>query len=191
MMYTGVYTLIYGGLKMKEVKKLTYTALLTAWAMIIPFVFGFMTIVIGPFTATITSHVPMFLSMFLGPKAAVITGIGSALGFFITKGPLVGARALMHAFVGLMGAMLIQKKVSFQKVTFYTAPLHGILEALVVLAFVALGAEVKYAGNLLSYLVITVLVGSILHHTVDGIISWALSKSLSKASNSDLIRQKV
>ncbi|SKA72842.1 niacin transporter [Clostridium sp. USBA 49] len=176
---------------MKDIKKLTYTALLTAWAMIIPFVFGFMTVVIGPFTATITSHVPMFLSMFLGPQAAVITGIGSALGFFMTKGPLVGLRALMHSFVGLMGALLIQKNVSFPKVVFFTAPVHGILEAMVVFVFVALGAEVKYTGSLANFLIITVLVGSILHHTVDGLISWALSKSLSKASNNKLIKEKA
>lgn len=176
---------------MKDIKKLTYTALLTAWAMIIPFVFGFMTVVIGPFTATITSHVPMFLSMFLGPQAAVITGLGSALGFFMTKGPLVGLRALMHSFVGLMGALLIQKKVSFPKVVLFTAPVHGILEAAVVFVFVALGAEVKYTGSLGNFLIITVLVGSILHHTVDGVISWALSKSLSKASNNKLIKEKA
>lgn len=176
---------------MKDVKKLTYTALLTAWAMIIPFVFGFMTVIIGPFTATITSHVPMFLSMLLGPQAAVITGIGSALGFFMTKGPIIGARALMHALVGLMGALLIKRKVSFQKVVFFTAPVHGILEAVVVLIFIALGSEVKYAGNLANFLVITVLVGSILHHAVDGIISWVLSKSLSKVSSSELIKQKI
>lgn len=176
---------------MKDVKKLTYTALLTAWAIIIPFVFGFMTIIVGPFTATITSHVPMFLSMFLGPQAAIMTGLGSALGFFLTKGPVIGARALMHAFVALAGAIMIRRNIPFQRVVLFTAPLHGLLEALVVLGFVLAGAQVKYTGNLTSFLIITVAVGTILHHGVDGIISWVLSKSLARASKNELANQKL
>ncbi|MCM8711337.1 ECF transporter S component [Clostridium sp. SYSU_GA19001] len=174
---------------MKDIKKLTYTALLTAWAIIIPFVFGFMSVTIGPFTATLTAHVPMFLSMFLGPQAAVITGLGSALGFFITKGPIIGARALMHVFVGLIGAILLQKNVSFHKVAIFTALVHGILEALVVLGFVSVGAQVKYAGNLASFLVITVGVGTVLHHSADAAISWVLVKFLSKAGGSVIAKQ--
>lgn len=176
---------------MKNVKKLTYTAILTAWAIIIPFVFGFMSVTIGPFTATLTSHVPMFLSMFLGPQAAVITGLGSALGFFMTKGPVIGARALMHTFVGLMGAILLRRNIPFHKVALFTAPVHGILEALVVLSFVSLGAQVKYAGDLANFLIITVGVGTILHHGADAVISWVLAKSLSKASQSELVKQNL
>lgn len=176
---------------MKDVRKLTYTALLTAWAIIIPFVFGFMSVTIGPFTATLTAHVPMFLSMFLGPGAAVMTGLGSALGFLLTKGPIIGLRALMHAIVGLVGAILLRKGVSFSKTALITAPIHGLLEALVVLGFVAAGSQVKYAGSLASFLVITVGVGSILHHGVDAVISYVVAKSVSKATKTDLANQNM
>ena len=191
MMYTGVYTVINGGVKLKDVKKLTYTALLTAWAIIIPFVFGFMSITVPPFSATLTAHVPMFLSMFLGPGAAVMTGLGSALGFFITKGPIIGARALMHAFVGLIGAVLLRKGVSFNKVVLLTAPVHALLEALVVLGFLTFGAQVKYVGSVANFLIITVGVGTILHHGVDAVISFVVAKSISKATKVDLVKQNI
>jgi niacin transporter len=176
---------------LKDVRKLTYAALLTAWAIIIPFVFGFMSVQVGPFSATLTAHVPMFLSMFLGPGAAVMTGLGSALGFALTKGPIIGGRALMHALVGLLGAVLLKKNVSFSKVVFITAPLHGILEALVVVGFISIGMVPKYAGSLVYYIIMLVGVGTILHHFVDGIISFVLAKSLSKATKSDLSKQHI
>jgi niacin transporter len=180
-----------GGVIMNDVRKLTYTALLTAWALIIPFVFGFMSVTIGPFTATLTAHVPMFLSMFLGPQAAVIAGLGSALGFFMTKGAIIGARAFMHVFVGLMGAFMLRKNIPFHKVVLFTAPVHGLLEALVVLGLLTGGAQVKYVGSVTSFLIITVGVGTVLHHTVDGIISWVVAKSVSKATKNELAKQNM
>lgn len=176
---------------MKEVRRLTFTALLTAWAIIIPFVFGFMSVTVGPFTATLTAHVPMFLSMLLGPAPAIMTGLGSALGFFLTKGPIIGLRALMHSIVGFIGAVLLKRGVSFGKVAAITAPIHGILEALVVLGFVTAGSQVKYVGSLASFLVITVGVGTILHHSVDAAISYVVSKAVSKAAKVDLANQNM
>jgi niacin transporter len=188
-MYTSVYTGVKGGVKMKDVKKLTLTALLTAWAIIIPFVFGFMSVTVGPFTATLTAHVPMFLSMLLGPGAAIMTGLGSALGFFLTKGPLIGARGLMHVIVGFIGAVLLRRGISYSKVVLITAPLHGILEALVVLGFISVGAQVKYAGNLANFLVITVAVGTVLHHSVDAAIAYVVAQSVAKATKTNLVNQ--
>ena len=98
-----------------DTRKFTITALLTALAIVIPFAV-FFKVIIPPFTATLGSHVPMFLSMFLGPLAAVMTGLGSALGFFLTLGPLVGARAFMHVFVALAGSVMIQRGSSFKTV---------------------------------------------------------------------------
>lgn len=108
-----------------NMRKFTATALLTALAIVIPFAV-FFKVVIPPFTATIGSHVPMFLSMLLGPQAAAMAGIGSALGFLLNLGPIVGARAFMHVFVGMIGAWLLQRGVSFQMVSIITAPVHGL-----------------------------------------------------------------
>jgi niacin transporter len=155
---------------MKNVRTLTITALLTAFAIIIPLYFGFLSIQIPPFSATIASHVPMFLSMLLGPMAAAFVGIGSALGFFATKGLVIGSRAAMHTFVGMLGAILLKKGMSFRKVVAFTAPLHAGLEAIVV---ILLTRRIEFA-------LITVGVGTFIHHFIDGTISFALIKSLTK-----------
>jgi len=157
-------------------KKLALTALLTALAIIIPFAV-FFKVIIPPFTATLGSHVPMFISMLLGPKVAIMVGLGSALGFFLNLGPLVGARASMHVFVGLLGAILIKKGMSFRKVSIITAPLHGLLEVLVVMPFIGF--------DVYKLLVITG-VGTILHHAADAFIAYVLINVLQKSSNADL-----
>jgi niacin transporter len=159
---------------MKNVRTLTITALLTAFAIIIPIQFGFLSVKIPPFSATIASHVPMFLAMLLGPGAAVFVGIGSALGFFMTLGPVVGTRAAMHAVVGLTGALLIKKGVDFKKVVDFTAPIHAILEAIVV---IVLTGRIEFA-------LVTVGIGTFIHHFIDGTISFALIKTMAKSGNS-------
>jgi len=153
-------------------KKLTLTALLTALAIIIPFAV-FFKVVIPPFSATLGSHVPMFISMLLGPEVAIMVGIGSALGFFLNLGPLVGARAFMHVFVGFLGAKLIRKGMSFGKVSAITAPLHGLLEVLVVMPFIDF--------DVYKLLVITGI-GTILHHFADAFISYVIVNVLQKST---------
>ena len=163
---------------MKNIKKLTYSALLTALAIIIPLAFGFLKVVIGPFSATLASHVPIFLAMFLGPFAAIMVGIGSALGFLMSTPAVVAARAFMHTFVGLIGAYLLKRGVSFGKVVAITAPIHAILEALVVIPF----------GFTMYKVLVVVGAGTFVHHLVDGVIAFGLVKSLSKSMNLDLAK---
>lgn len=163
---------------MKNIKKLTYSALLTALAIIIPLAFGFLKVQIGPFSATLASHVPVFLAMFLGPFAAIMVGVGSALGFLMSAPAVIAARAFMHTFVGLVGAYLLKKGVSFSKVVLITAPIHAILEALVVIPF----------GFTMYKVLVVVGTGTLLHHMVDGVIAYGLIKSLSKSMNLDLTK---
>jgi len=161
---------------MKNIKMLTYSGLLTALAIIIPLTFGFLKVNVPPFSATLASHVPLFVAMFLGPFSAVMVGIGSALGFLVSSTPVVAARAFMHTFVGLAGAILIKKGVSFNKVVLITAPIHATLEAIAVIPF----------GFTMYKVLVVVGVGTFLHHMVDGIIAFVLVKSLSKSLKLDL-----
>jgi len=156
-------------------KKLALTALLTALAIIIPFAV-FFKVIIPPFTATLGSHVPMFIAMLLGPKVAIMVGLGSTLGFFLNLGPLVGARAFMHVFIGLLGALLIKKGMSFKKVSIITAPLHGLLEVLVVMPFIDF--------DLYNLLIITGI-GTVLHHFADAFIAYVLVNVLKRSTNAD------
>ncbi|MCH3963885.1 MAG: ECF transporter S component [Clostridium sp.] len=155
---------------MDNIKKLTYAGLLTALAIIIPTAFGFLKIQLGPFSATLASHVPMFLSMFLGPVPAVIVGIGSAVGFLITSPAVIAARASSHIFVGLLGAVLLKKGVSFKKVIALTAPVHAILEAIFVIPF----------GFTMFKVLVVVGAGTFAHHIVDGVIAFTLVSTLAR-----------
>lgn len=159
-------------------KKLTIAALLVALAIIIPSAV-FLKVIVPPFTATLGSHVPMFIAMLLGPKVAILVGLGSFLGFFISLGPIVAARAFMHVFVGLLGAKLIQKGMGLGKVSIITAPIHGLLEVLIVIPFVGF--------NVYNLLVITGI-GTILHHGVDALISNGIIKVLQKSKVNALMQ---
>lgn len=84
----------------------------------------------------------------------------------------------MHTLVGLVGAYLLKKGVSFSKVVLITAPIHAILEALVVIPF----------GFTMYKVLAVVGTGTLLHHMVDGVIAYGLIKSLSKSMNLDLTK---
>lgn len=159
-----------------KVRKMMITALLIAISIIIPTQFGFLKIIVGPFTATIASHVPMFLSMLISPSVAIFVGLGSALGFFITAPLVVAARAAMHIVVGFIGALIINKQRNLKKAIIFTAPIHGILEGLIVIPF----------GFSIYEFIVIVAIGTILHHFVDGAISYSLANALAKSRRKNL-----
>lgn len=159
-----------------RIRKMVFAAVLTAIAIIIPTQFGFLRITIGPFTATIASHVPMFLAMLISPSVAIVVGVGSALGFFITTPLIIAARASMHIIVGYVGALIISKDKNFKKAIAFTAPIHGILEGLIVIPF----------GISFYEFIVVVVVGTIIHHFVDGVLSYSLANALAKARRKDL-----
>lgn len=160
----------------EKIRKMMYAAVLIAISIIIPTQFGFLKIVIGPFTATIASHVPMFLAMLIAPEVAIVVGLGSALGFFITSPLVIAARASMHVVVGYVGALIVKKDKNFKKAIAITAPIHGILEGLAVIPF----------GFSVYQFVVVVAVGTMIHHFVDGAISYALANALAKARGKKL-----
>lgn len=161
-----------------NVKKMIITALLIAFSIIIPAIFGpFLRVYIPPFSATLASHVPLFVAMFLGPFEALIVGLGSALGFlFAFPDPIIAARATTHMAVGYVGARLVLKNFSYVSVMSITAPIHGLLEALVVYGM---------TKNLFVAFVV-VGVGTVLHHIADSLITAPLIATLSRVLKIDL-----
>jgi niacin transporter len=156
-----------------KTRELTLGALLSAMALLIPLAFGgFLAIQIPPFTATIMSHVPLFLAMLVSPLAAVMVGIVSAIGFFMKLGAVVGARALMHAIVGYVGAVAVKKGYSLPKALAISLPFHAIAEALIVIPFF---------GFDIYKIVVVVAVGTALHHVVDSVIAVFIANALKKA----------
>ncbi|MGI6632848.1 MAG: ECF transporter S component [Bacillota bacterium] len=148
-------------MKSKETLRLTAASLLLAVSLLIPSVLGgAVYLPIGPFTATPASHVPTFLAMLLGPAMAGAVGFGSAVGF-LKLGPVVATRAAMHIPVGVLGAWLLKRRVSFPLALAAIAPVHAGLEALVVLLF---GFSIREAGSV-------VALGTLVHHFVDSAIA--------------------
>jgi len=160
-----------------KTKKMVYAALLTALAIIIPVQFSFLRVYIPPFSATLASHVPMFISMLIAPEVSIVVGIGSTLGFLFTGLPMpVVLRAATHILVGYVGAKVIIKTRNYVKASVITAPIHGLAEMIVVIPFV--GFDVYQ-------LLIVTCVCTIIHHFVDAFISAILVKAVAKAGRKD------
>ena len=71
------------------------------------------------------------------------------------------------------------KSKSYVKAVAITAPIHGILEALVTIPFVGFGPGVYI-------ILITTVVGAMLHHSADSIIAYAIVKAVAKARNKSI-----
>lgn len=161
-----------------KIRQMVYASLLTALAIIIPIQFGFLKVYIPPFSATLASHVPMFIAMLISPMVAVVTGIGSSLGFLIAGMPIaIVFRAATHIVVGYVGAKYIQRNKSYLKMSLFTSIIHGALEALVVIPFI---------GFDIYQLVIVTGVGAVLHHLVDSSIGYALISTMAKSRHKDI-----
>lgn len=162
---------------MSRTKKMVITALLIAMAIIIPVSFGFLRIIVGPFTATLGAHIPMFVSMLISPKVAAAVGFGSGIGFVFAGMPAtVVARALMHIPVGIFGAKIIEKKKSIKLASLLTSILHGVLEGIVVIPF---------GFNIYEVIIVTG-VGAILHHLVDAGITVLIFNKVASAMKKDM-----
>lgn len=152
-----------------KTKDMMVGAMLTALSILIPVSFGaYLRIYIPPFSATLGSHVPLFMAITVSPLVGAMVGVGSALGFLLILGPIVGARACIHILLGYVGAKLFQKNQSLIKTLLYILPLHALGEALIVLPF---GFDPYTAF-------VIVGIGTGLHHLMDTIIAVILFKTL-------------
>lgn len=158
----------------QKTRQMVYAALLTALAIIIPIQFSFLKVIIPPFfSATLASHVPMFMAMMISPLVGIVVGIGSTLGFIFAGLPLpIVFRAATHILIGYVGAKLILKYKSLTKASIITAPLHGLAEALVVIPFIGLD---------LNKLLIVYFIGAFFHHLVDATIACGILQAVAKA----------
>ncbi|AIS51705.1 hypothetical protein TKV_c05060 [Thermoanaerobacter kivui] len=164
-----------------KTREITIGGLLAALALVIPLAFGgVLGIVIPPFSATLASHVPVMLAMLISPATAVFVGIVSAIGFLIKLGPVIAARAAVHAVFGYVGAKMIQRGYSFPVALAVTLPIHAVLEAIVVMPF---GFDFYKAF-------VVVGVGTMIHHTIDSAIALAVFYALNPILKSKAVNIK-
>lgn len=170
-----------------KTKQLTIAGLLGAANLLIILVFApFLRVYIPPFTATLLAHTPLMLAMMMGPAVAAGVGFVSAIGFTITLGPVVGARALMHVVIGWIGGKLYNKGVKLHTVLLITLPIHAILEGIVVAVALATGMS---TGTFWTLIYITVA-GTALHHVMDSVCALAFVKVLGNRVKNGVFNEK-
>lgn len=164
--------------------EITLTALLTAIAVFIP-LFMPIKVVMPPFTATLASHAPLMVAMFISPFSAVFVSCASALAFLPSFGPIVMVRAFMHIFFVWVGAVMIRKNRNIYLVLIVTLILHTLSDMLTVyvIASIAGFAEVL-KGQAMSFVQYIIGVGTSVHHIVDFAVALLVYVPLRKVSGS-------
>lgn len=153
-------------------KQVALGGLLTALALMIPIWFcGYLQVRVPPFSATLFSHVPEMLAMLVSPAVAAFVALGSTFGFLVTLGSVVAARAFVHLFWGVAGAVLVRRGWSLVPALALALPIHALGEALAVLLF----------GYPPSVAFLQVGVGTALHHIADGVFSLAVARVLGRS----------
>lgn len=160
------------------VKDISIAALLTALALAIPLFMPIKLVLEPIFSATFSAHVPGILSMFIGPFAVIGTAVGSALGF-VSLGPWVSLRAFSHIVFGLCGFKMLKKKLNVFLVALITGVLHAACEMIV--GLISIPFIVMPAGGILKYIIITVGLGTFIHHCIDFAISLIILYALNSA----------
>ena len=173
-----------------NVKKMVVSAMLAAIAIAIPmFMPPFLKINLPPFTATLASHVPLIIAMFISPWSAVFVTIISAIGFlFAFPDPSVAFRAAMHIFFVLAGAMMIRKDAKIYWVILVTFVLHTASDMIAVLIYAAAFNPAILKGTVMSYAQYIIAVGTSIHHLIDFAISYFICRAL---YNAGLIKYHV
>lgn len=93
----------------KRIQEMTFAALLTAIAILIPSIMP-IKLIIPPASYTLGSHVPIFLAMFISPWVTAFVILASSLGFFMAGYPIVIVfRAFSHIIYGFFRSSLFEK----------------------------------------------------------------------------------
>lgn len=177
----------------KHIQVLVFTALLIALGTIIPL---FMPkIVIGPMSFTLASHVAVMMALFISPHVAVAVALGTTFGFFMAGFPfIVVLRALTHILWAFFGAWYVKNNSRIFEVplktlqfNFIIAFIHALGEMIVVIPF--------YYGNGMDIQVFCYMIfglvglGTLIHSSIDFIITTVVMKTLTQNSTINKITQ--
>ena len=134
-------------------------------------------VIIGDFTATLASHVPIMIAMFISPVAALLTAIGTALSFMLKLGIIVFMRAATHVVFALIGAFVLLRPsirhnpIKFAALALPLGILHAACECMVVYIMLPTPPEqILYLVGL----------GSFTHHCIDSVIAYGVYTVLHK-----------
>ena len=167
----------------KRIQEMTFAALLTAIAILIPSIMP-IKLIIPPASYTLGSHVPIFLAMFISPWVAAFVILASSLGFLMAGYPIVIVfRAFSHIVFGLLGAFYLKKfpqtienHKSSLIFNFVLGVIHAVAEVIACVIFYSVTGE---DFQKLFY-VLFVGFGTIVHSMIDYVIALTIFKSIRK-----------
>ena len=172
----------------KKIQTMVLSALLIAVGIVIPMISP-IKISVGPMSFTLASHVAIMIALFVSPVVAIAVALGTTLGFLLAGFPIIVVlRALSHVIWAGIGAYYIQKNTDLFQSPVKTfgfnlaiAILHAIGEMVVVIPFYwGAGMDVQA----FFYMVFGLVgLGTIIHSSVDFVISLVVWKVLSKNSS--------
>lgn len=172
--------------KNKQIYTMVLTSLLIAVGIVIPMISP-IKVVIEPASFTLASHVAIMIALFISPLAAISVSLGTSIGFFLAGFPIVVVlRALSHIIWAFIGSFYIQKfpktfESPFRSFLFnlMIAFIHAISEMIVVVPF--------YTGmdsSSFIYMVFGLVgLGTVIHSSIDFVISLVVWNALSKSQN--------
>jgi len=174
----------------KKIHIMSLSALLIAVGVVIP-MFMPVKIVIPPASFTLASHVAIIVAMFVSPFVAITVALGTTLGFLLGGFPLaVVLRALSHVVWAGFGAWYLKEHPTLftdwkKTVAFILCIglLHAVCEVLIILPlyFGHALSEANYTQGFLYSIFLLVGVGTVVHSSVDFVISLAVWKVLVKS----------
>ena len=166
-----------------KTKDMVVSALLIAIGILIPMIFTGppFRIVVGPYSATLMAHVPVVIAMFISPMTAILTTVGTTIGFFFTAPLVVAVRAASHVLFAVLGAYFIKKGMRAIPLCLITGVIHSVIEGIVVMIFFTGGLSTPTEGYSIAALVWITIIGTMAHHCVDFIIAYIVGKGLSRA----------
>ncbi len=169
----------------KKILTMTLSALLIAVGIVIPMISP-IKIQIGPMSFTLASHVAIMVALFISPQVSIAVALGTTLGFFLAGFPdVVVLRALSHVIWAAFGGYYIMKHSDLFQSPIKTlgfnlaiAVIHALGEMIVVVPFYY-GAGMDIQA--FCYMVFGLVgLGTIVHSSVDFIISLVVWKALSQ-----------
>lgn len=176
----------------KKIHTMVLSALLIAVGIIIP-MFMPIKLVIEPASFTLASHVPVIVAMFVSPIVAITVSIGTTIGFLMGGFPIsVVLRAFSHVlWAGIGGWYLHQHPQTFKNwkksllFILMIGILHALCEVLIItpLYFSDALPAANYAKGFLYSIFTLVGIGTIIHSSVDFVLSLIVWKVLVKSSN--------
>ena len=170
----------------RKIQMMSITGMLIALGVLIP-MYSPVKIILEPMSFTLGSHIAIMIAMFVSPLSALGVALGTTAGFYLAGFTLpVVLRALTHVIWAYAGALYLKKHPDLFRSPAKTfvfnlaaALVHALLEVLIVMPLYT-----GYDASQLFYLLFVLVgIGSVVHSTVDFVLSLAVWKAVTASAS--------